>query len=117
MVFVRILFRLCVLVGGVLLASYVIPGITLDGWDAPLKVALVLAVLNVFIKPLALIITLPVNVMTLGLFTLVINAALFWTAGQLVDGFNLSGFWPAFTGAILISVVSISLNWIAKPSR
>ncbi len=117
MIFVRILFRLCVLIGGVLLASYLVPGITLDNWDAPLKVALVLAILNIFIKPLALVITLPVNVITLGLFTLVINAALFWTAGRLVDGFNLSGFWPAFAGGIVISVVSLSLNWLARPSR
>ena len=115
MIFVRILFRLCVLIGGVLLSAYLVPGITWGSWDAPLKVALALAVLNIFIKPLALIITLPVNVMTLGLFTLIINAALFWTAGHLVDGFNLSGFWPAFTGAIIISVVSLSLNWLAKP--
>jgi putative membrane protein len=70
-----------------------------------LIVAVVLAVLNLIVKPIIVLLTLPINILTLGLFTLVINAGLFWLASVIVDGFSIDGFRGAFVGALIVSVV------------
>ncbi len=85
-----------------------VPGISVPDFTTALVVSLVLGVLNIFIRPLALILTLPINLLTLGLFTFVINALLFWFASFFVNGFEVSGFVAAFIGALLIVVV----KWI-----
>ncbi|MEK7567706.1 MAG: phage holin family protein [Patescibacteria group bacterium] len=81
-----------------------IPGISVSDFTTALVVSLVLAVLNLFIKPIVLLLTLPVNLLTLGLFTFVINALLFWLASFFVKGFEVSGFVAAFLGALVIAV-------------
>jgi putative membrane protein len=68
--------------------------------------------LNAFVRPLLLLGCLPLLILTLGLFLLVINATLLWLTGKLVDGFEVPGFWPAFWGALVISIVTIIVNKI-----
>ena len=92
--------------------SYILPGIYFENFYASLITALVLGIVNALIKPLILILTLPINILTLGLFTLVINAALFWFVSTFVKGFYLSGFWAAFWAALIFSVISAILSWL-----
>jgi len=89
-----------------------IPGIEVADFTTAVVVALVLAILNIFIRPLLLILTLPVNVLTLGLFTFVINGLLFWLVSFFVKGFMVSGFVAAFLGALLITVVKWILDMV-----
>lgn len=90
------------------IAYYIVPGIRVSNFYAALIAALVLALVNLLIRPLILLLTLPFNVLTLGLFTLVINALLFWFTSTMVKGFVVDGFWPAFWGAFAMWIV----NWI-----
>ena len=93
----------------VLLASYLIPGIEVSS-DPPLVAALIFAlilgVLNAFLRPILLLLTLPLNLLTLGLFTLVVNAIVFWLASQVGGGVRVADFPAAFLGALVVSVVS-----------
>ncbi len=88
------------------ITAYLLPGVevTLAG---ALVLAVVLAVINVLIKPIIFILTLPINILTIGLFSLVINAFLVWGAALLVDGFSVAGFWSAFFFAIILSLVNL----------
>jgi putative membrane protein len=95
----------------------VISGIRVDTWQTTAVAALVLGLLNAFLRPFLLLFTLPINVLTLGLFTLVINAALFSLASWLVNGFTVSGFWNAFFGALVFSITSGLLNFLFNPDR
>lgn len=106
------LIRLVVNTLVVLLAAHWIPGIHVTGFSAAFFAALILGIINLVIRPLLLLLTLPINILTLGLFTLVINALLFWLTGALIDGFDVNGFIPAFLGALLLTVVSWVLNAI-----
>ncbi len=81
-------------------------GIALSGFYAALITALILGLINAVIKPLLVLLTLPVNILTLGLFTLVINGFLFWLTGTIVEGFEVTWFWPAFLGALLMTLGS-----------
>lgn len=99
------LFKILLTALAVLAVPYLIPGIFVESFYVALVVAVVLAVLNLIVKPLIIVLTLPINILTLGLFTLVINAGLFWLAAYFVDGFTIDGFLDAFIGALLVSVV------------
>lgn len=88
------------------IAYYLVPGIKIDSFFSALVAALVLGLINALIKPILLILTLPVNIITLGLFTFIINALLFWFASLVVKGFNVADFAAAFWGALCLSVVS-----------
>ncbi len=98
-----------------LLVSKMIPGIFIQDFSAALFGALILAAFNAFLKPILLIITLPINVVMLGLFTFFINAFLFYLASKVVSGFTIAGFWSAFFGAILFGVINFLLNLIMNP--
>lgn len=87
------------------IAAYLIPGIEVTLVGA-LVLAVVLALINVFIKPFINLLTLPINVVTLGLFSLVVNALLIMLAGMLVPGFSVDGFWAAFFFSILIALIT-----------
>ncbi len=88
------------------IAAYIIPGVTIDPISA-LIAAVVLGALNLFIRPVLLILTLPITVITLGLFSLVINALLVLLAAYLVPGFSVASFWTAFLFAFVLAVI----NW------
>ncbi len=100
------LLRIVLNAGVLLLISNVVEGIRLGGWWSAIVTVIVLGIVNALIRPLILILTLPVNILTLGLFTLVINALMFWFASSIVKGFEVDGFWGAFWGALLFSVSS-----------
>lgn len=107
----KFLLRLLVLGVTIFLISYLIPGlIQVDSLVTALVVALVLALINAFIRPVVLILTLPINLLTLGLFTFVINALMLLLASAVVPGFGISGFWAALVASILISVVNSFLS-------
>ena len=89
---------------------YVFTSITVDSFATALIVALVLGLINTLIRPLLILLTLPVTILTLGLFIFVINGLLFWAVGSLVPGFHVGGFWPAVFGAIVFSVISWILS-------
>lgn len=88
----------------------IVKGITVDPIWVSLIVGACLTLFNMIIKPIVNILTLPINIITLGLFSLVINGALFWYLGTLVKGFSVSTFYAAFMGALLVSVI----NWFLK---
>jgi putative membrane protein len=86
-------------------AAYV-PGIAVDGLYPAMIAAVALGLLNVLVKPILVILTFPITVITIGLFLLVINAALFWFAASFIDGFAVAGFWPALIGSLVVSLIS-----------
>jgi putative membrane protein len=105
-----IALRWLTLTGAIIFAAYMIDGIHVSGFMSALGAAAILGILNAFFRPIALILTLPINIVTLGLFTFVINAVMLKMASGVIDGFDVQGFWPAFFGALLISLVSWGLN-------
>ncbi|MBN9401785.1 phage holin family protein [Castellaniella denitrificans] len=92
-----------------LIVAYVLPGITVASFGSALIAALVLGLLNAVVKPLLILLTLPLTIVTLGLFLLVLNALVFWFAGSILKGFQVDGFWWAVIGAIVYSIVSTAL--------
>ena len=102
----RLLLRWCLSAAALLAAAYLIPGIAVQNFYTALIVALLLGLLNAVIRPILVILTLPINLLTLGLFTFVINGLLFWFVASFVDGFAVSGFWVAVLGAIVVSLIS-----------
>jgi len=89
-----------------LIVAYLLPGIQVASFGTALIAALVLGLLNTLIKPLLVLLTLPITIVTLGLFLIVINALLFWFAGSILRGFQVQGFWWAVGGAIVYSLVA-----------
>lgn len=94
--------------------AYYVPGIGVSGFYAALIAALVLGIINALLRPILIILTLPVNILTLGLFTLVINALLFWLTSTIVKGFAVTDFRAAFIGALIMWLVSWLTNWLFK---
>ncbi|PRY96253.1 putative membrane protein [Jezberella montanilacus] len=93
-----------------LIVAYLLPGIVVTGFGSALIAAVVLGLLNVLVKPVLILLTLPVTIVTLGLFLFVINALVFWFVGSILSGFRVEGFWWAVIGAILYSVISSLLQ-------
>lgn len=91
------------------LADYLLEGILLDGVYAAIIAAIILGVLNLVVRPILVVLTLPVTIITLGLFLFVLNAMLFWFVGSFVEGFQVAGFGSALAGSLVVSVV----GWIA----
>jgi len=89
---------------------YVVPTIQVAGFGTALLVAVVLGLINTLLRPLLVLLTLPVTLLTLGLFIFVINALLFLLAGTLIDGFHVGGFWAALFGSIAYSLISWALS-------
>lgn len=94
--------------------AYYVPGISVSSFYAALIAALVLGIINALLRPILIILTLPVNILTLGLFTLVINALLFWLTSSIVKGFTVTDFKAAFIGALIMWLVSWLTNWLFK---
>jgi putative membrane protein len=106
----RFLIKWLILTLAVLLASYLLEGIRVSGFFSAFLAAAMLGFLNVFFRPILLVLTLPVNILTLGLFTFLINALILKMASGLIPGFDVQGFWTAVLGALLISAVNWLLN-------
>ena len=90
--------------------AYLMPSVSIASPGAALVAALVLGLVNTLVRPLLVLLTLPVTVLTLGLFILVINGLLFWAVGSFVPGFQVAGFWPGVIGALVYSVISWALS-------
>ncbi len=103
-----LIIRWLILTGAVAFAAYVIDGIRVDSIFSAFFATAALGLLNAFFRPILIILTLPLNIMTLGLFTLVINALLLKMASGVISGFEVHGFWSAVVGSLVISLV----NWI-----
>jgi putative membrane protein len=100
-----------------LLVAYIYPGVHVESFTAALFAALVLGLVNAVIRPLLVILTLPVTLLTLGLFLFVINALCFWLATELVPGFSVGGFGAALLGSILYSFLTLVTSWLLFPPR
>lgn len=98
----------------VIISAYILPGVKVDGFLTAIVVAVVLGVVNMFIKPVLILLTLPLNILTLGLFTFVINAALVLLVSNIVPGFRIEGFLWALIFSLVLSVVSSFLYSLAK---
>lgn len=90
--------------------AYILPGIHIEGFTSALVVALVLGIINAFFKPVLLILTLPINILTLGLFTLVLNAILIMLVSTIVPGFTVDGFLWALIFGIILSIANTFVN-------
>jgi putative membrane protein len=89
--------------------AYLMPSVSIDSAGAALAAALVLGLVNALVRPVLVLLTLPVTILTLGLFIFVINGLLFWAVGSFVSGFHVAGFWPGVFGAIIFSLISWAL--------
>jgi putative membrane protein len=100
------------LINAVALAAvaYLMPSVSIDSAGAALAAALVLGLVNALVRPVLVLLTLPVTVLTLGLFIFVINGLLFWAVGSFVAGFHVAGFWSGVFGAIIFSLISWALS-------
>ena len=106
----HLLARWLTLTAAILLAAYLLDGIRVGGFFSALCAAALLGIFNAVLRPIALLLTLPFNVMTLGLFTFVINALLLKMVSGLIRGFDVTSFWPAVFGSVVISAASWALN-------
>lgn len=96
------------------ITAYLVPGFTVSNWVAAAIAAIVLGLVNAIVKPILVILTLPLTIVTLGLFLFVVNAITIWLAGALTPGFTVAGFIPALLGSIVLTLVASVLNWIAR---
>ena len=107
----RFLFRLLINVVAILIIAYIAPRlIAVDGFLSALIAALLLGIVNTIIRPILVILTFPLTLLTFGLFLLVINGLMLWLVSALLSGFQVNGFWGALFGSILISIVSWVLS-------
>ncbi|MFZ5627252.1 MAG: phage holin family protein [Bacillota bacterium] len=97
-----------------MLTAYLIEGIEVRGFGAALIAVLVLGIVNAVIRPLVLLLTLPINILTLGIFTLVVNGMMLYLVGSVVKGFDVAGFIPALLGAIVLSFISSIANALVE---
>lgn len=97
-----------------MIVASVVPGIHIEGFSAAFLAVIVMSLLNTFIKPILFILTFPVTVMTLGLFSLVINAGMFMLAGKFISGFSVENFSAAFIGSLVLSFITMLLTALTK---
>ncbi len=105
-----IIIKWLILTAALTLASYLIDGIRVSGFFCALSTAAILGFLNIFFRPILLILTLPINIVSLGLFTFVVNAVMLRMASGLISCFEVHGFWPAVFGSVVISAVNFILS-------
>jgi len=111
-----ILLRTLIAMLGLFLASRIIPGVSIVGTGTFVLAALLLGLVNALVRPIAFLMTLPLTIITLGLFLLVLNAAMFGLVAAFLDDFTVSGFWAAVFGAIVVSISSTIASWFIGPS-
>jgi putative membrane protein len=111
---VELLARLIINAALLLIVSRLVPGLYVEGWGAALVGAVALALVNFFVRPVMVILTLPLTVMTLGVFLLVVNALMLWLVSGLVPGIHLQGFGSALLGSLLFSLLNLVISAIAR---
>ena len=112
-----ILIRWLITTLAILAVPYLISGVRVEGFGSAMLTAAILGILNALVRPILIILTLPLTVITLGLFILVINALLFELAGALVPGMYVASFWSAFFASIIVSIVSWILNSVVAGGK
>ena len=100
-----------------LLVAYLYDGVSVTSFFAAMMAALVLGLVNAVIRPILVILTLPVTILTLGLFIFVINALLFWLVGNIVQGFEVKGFLAGLIGSVLFSVITLLTSWLLSRKK
>jgi putative membrane protein len=100
-----------------LIVVHIFSGVSSEGWVTTIVAALILGLLNTFLKPIINFFAFPLQIVTLGLFTLIINAFLFYLAAQFIHGFYVAGFWSAFWAALLFSVFTFLINSLIKAEK
>ena len=106
----KLIVRWFLLAAALLLVAYLYPGVTVASFGAAMIAALVLGLLNTVVRPLLVLLTLPVTLLTLGLFLFVINAAMFWAAAELLSGFSVTGFTAALIGSVIYSLCGMVID-------
>lgn len=106
----KIIIRLLVSALAIFVTAYLLPGVEVIGWETYFILAIVLAAINIFLKPILVLLTLPLSIMTLGLFTLVLNTLLIMLAAVIVPGFAVTNFWWALLFGLVLAVV----NWVLR---
>ena len=110
----RLIFNLLLNSLAVFTAAYILPGVDVETFITAAIVAIVLGTLNTFVKPILLFLTLPITFLTLGLFTLVINAVLVLIAAEIVPGFHVASFWNALLFSVIVSLFGSFLGMLSK---
>jgi len=110
----KILVRWLLLAGALLLVAHLYPGVVVKSFTAALVAALVLGLLNTLLRPILVLLTLPVTVLTLGLFLFIINALLFWAAASLLDGLAVTGFGAALIGSLIYSLCGMAIDVVVE---
>ncbi len=106
----RLILRFLINIIAVALSSYILPGVYLSGLGSTILVVIVLGLINLFVKPIVVLLTLPVTIVTLGLFYFVINALLVWLVSVIVPGFRIRGFWWALLFSLVFSIIKLILD-------
>jgi putative membrane protein len=106
----KLIVRWLLLAAALLLVAYLYPGVTVAGFGAAMLAAFVLGLLNTLVRPLLVLLTLPVTVVTLGLFLFVINALMFWAAASVLQGFGVTGFAAALIGSLIYSACGMVID-------
>ena len=106
----KTLTRWLLLAAALLLVAHLYPGVSVASFGSALIAAFVIGLLNTLVRPLLVLLTLPVTLLTLGLFLFVINALMFWLAAQVLQGFNVAGFVPALIGSLLYSLCGMVID-------
>lgn len=101
---------------GLAIAALLLPGIAIEGLGTLLVAALLMGLVNALLRPIVVIVTLPITIVTFGLFLLVVNAAMFGLVAALLDGFVVSGFFAALFGWLIVSVVGVVSSWTIGPN-
>ncbi len=101
----------------IMLVTYIVPGFEVKSFVTALLVALVLGLVNALIRPILVILTLPITILSMGLFVLVINAVLLMLVDALIAGFSVSSFWTAALGSIVLAFIGWAANMVFKPKR
>jgi len=110
-----ILLRTMITMLGLFLASAIVPGVQIIGTGSFIFGAILLGLVNAFIRPVALLLTLPITIVTLGLFIFVVNAAMFGLVASVLDGFSVSGLLSAILGSLVVSFTSTLSSWCIGP--
>ena len=110
-----IVLRMLIIMLGLYLASTLVPGVSISGGWTFIFAAVLLSLVNAVVRPLAWLLTLPITIVTLGLFILVLNAAMFALVAAMLDAFTVTGFWPALFGALIVSITSTIASWYIGP--
>lgn len=113
----KLILKLLLTALAVFILAYVLPGVNVAGYTTAIIVSVVLALLNLFVKPILVIFTLPITILTLGLFLLIINALIILLAGHLIDGFSVSSIWTAILFSILLSILQSILHSLLKEDK